>query len=384
MLWIRHDDDTKNMKWVLGFLLVLFFMAMAFLQFAAAAVIIFVAATVSLQLIYLRQAGKKLVFQNDRLRKRVLYEGESSWQLVFHNDGLPIWGGHLKIWFHNTVEPTEEQNASFGDVIELDLPFTIGHKQTIEMEVPLTGKRRGISRITKMEVLIPHPFGEASITLEYQPRILHEQLVFPKLQKYPFGYTPSRQKPGQFNLKHSLFDDAFQPIGTRDYVSTDQFNQIHWKASVRMQNYQTKIFSQVANESMLFALNVSAHYGTIRDLEERIEELASYIENCFSAGVPYAVAVNLRSAGKMPYLYLSTGLGQKQRQQALELLSVISKNNATLPYNTMLGHLDIHTELPNTTYLLIDKPQEALRFITKWSVQTELTILPSRQERELA
>ncbi|ANU27811.1 DUF58 domain-containing protein [Planococcus versutus] len=384
MLWIRHDEDAKNMKWVLGFLLVLFIMAMAFLQFAAAAAIIFVVAAVSLQLIYLRQAGKKLVFQNERLRKRVLYEGESSWQLVFHNEGLPIWGGHLKIWFHHTVEPIGRQNVSFGDVIELDLPFTIGHKQTIEIEVPLTGNRRGISRITKMEVLIPHPFGEASITLEYQPRILHEQLVFPKLQKYSFGYTPSPQKPGQFNLKHSLFDDAFQPIGTRDYVSTDQFNQIHWKASVRMQNYQTKIFSQVANESMLFALNVSAHYGTIHDLEERIEELASYVENCFSAGIPYAVAVNVRSAGKMPYLYLSTGLGQKQRQQALELLSIISKNNATLPYSTMLGHLDIHTELPYTTYLLTDKPKEALRFITKWSMQTELTILPNRQERELA
>ncbi|ANU10391.1 hypothetical protein A1A1_15303 [Planococcus antarcticus DSM 14505] len=384
MVWIRHDDDTKNMKWVLGFLVVLFFMAMAFLQFTAAAVIVFVAAVVGLQLLYSNRVGKKLMFQNSRIRKRVLYGGDSSWKLIFKNDGLPIWGGQLKIWFHDAVEPTGERVANFGDLVELDLPFTIGSKQTIEIDVPISGKRRGLSRIKKMEVLIPHPFGEGSMTLEYQPMILHEQLVFPKLQKYPFGYTPSRQKPGQFNLQHSLFDDAFQPVGTRDYVSTDQFNQIHWKASVRMQNYQTKIFSQVANESMLFALNVSAHYGTIYDLEERIEELASYIENCFSAGVPYALAVNIRSAGKMPYLYLSTGLGQKQRQQALELLSVISKNNATLSYRAMLGHLDIHTDLPYTTYLLTDEPLEAIRFITKWGGQTELTVLPGRKERDPA
>ncbi|ANU13709.1 hypothetical protein BBI08_07535 [Planococcus halocryophilus] len=384
MVWMRHDDDLKNMKWVFGFLLVLFFIAMVFLQFTAAAVIVFVGTVVGLQLFYLKQVGTKLVFQNNRMRKRVLYDGESSWQLVFKNDGLPIWGGQLKIWFHHAVEPIEEQRLSTGDLVELELPFTIGHNETIELNVPVTGKKRGISRLTKMEVLIPQPFGEGSVTLEYQPRLLQEQLVFPKLQKYPFGYTPSPQKPGEFNLKHSLFDDAFQPIGTRDYVSTDQFNQIHWKASVRMQNYQTKIFSQVANETMLFALNVSAYYGTIHDLEDRIEELASYIENCFNAGVPYAIAINIRSAGKMPYLYLSTGQGQKQRQQALELLSVISKNNATLAFSTMLGHLDIHTELPYTTYLLTDKSEEALRFIKKWSRQTQLTVLPGRKERDLA
>ncbi|AIY06021.1 hypothetical protein Plano_2056 [Planococcus sp. PAMC 21323] len=384
MIWMRHDDDFKNLKWVLGFLLVLFFMAMVFLQFTAAVVIIFVASIVGGQLFYLKNVGSKLVFQNIRMRKRVLYDGESAWQFTFKNDGLPIWGGQLKIWFYDAVEPIEQPRISSGELIELSLPFTIGHNETIEIEVPVRGKKRGISRITKMEVLIPQPFGEGSVTLEYLPRIAHEQLVFPKIEKHPFSYKPSPQKPGEFNLKHSLFDDAFQPIGTRDYVSTDQFNQIHWKASVRMQNYQTKIFSQVANETMLFALNISAYYGTIHNLEERIEELASYIEDCFKAGIPYAVAVNIRSAGKMPYLYLSAGQGQKQRQQALELLSVISKNNATLSYNTMLGHLDIHSELPYTTYLLTDKPEDSLRFINMWARQTQLTVLPGRKERDLA
>ncbi|MGH2317320.1 DUF58 domain-containing protein [Planococcus sp. SE5232] len=384
MVWIRHDHDTKNMKWVMGLLMVLFFIAMAFLQFTAAAAIVFVLAVISLQMLYFKHVGKKLAFQNDRIRRRVLHGGDSSWQLVFKNDGMPIWGGQLKIWFHNAVEPKGTEITSYGDLVEMDLPFTIGRNQTVEIEVPITGERRGVSRIKKMEVLIPHPFGEGSITLEYQPTILHEQLVFPKLRKSPFRYAPSRHKPGQFNLQHSLFDDAFQPIGTRDYVSTDQFNQIHWKASVRMQNYQTKIFSRVANESMLFALNISTLYGTIHNMEERIEELASYIENCFTTGVPYAIAVNIRSAGKMPYLYLAAGQGQKQRQQALELLSVISKNSSTLPYRTMLGHLDMHTELPYTTYLLTDEPQEATRFITIWSSRTELTVVRNRKERDPA
>ncbi len=384
MMWIRHDYDTKNMTWILGFLFALFFMAMAFLQFTAASVIVFMAAVIGLQKLYFNRVGENLIFQNDRIRKRVLYGGDSSWKLIFQNQGLPIWGGQLKIWFYDAVEPQGEQITSYGNLVELDLPFAIGRNQTIEIDIPVTGKKRGRSRINKMEITIPHPFGEGSVTLEYQPTILQEQLVFPKLGKHPFRYAPSRHKPGQFNLQHSLYDDPFQPIGTRDYVSTDQFNQIHWKASVRMQNYQTKIFSQVANESMLFALNISTLYGTIYNMEERIEELASYIENCYSAGVPYAVAINIRSAGKTPYLYLPAGQGQKQRQQALELLSIISKDSPTLPYRSMLGHLDMHTVLPYTTYLLTDEPEQAIRFIQKWRSRTELTVIGGKKEGEPA
>src|SRR5690606_19496429 len=127
--------------------------------------------------------------------------------------------------------------------------------------IPVTGNRRGLARLKKMELSVPHPFGEGTVVLEYKPMILQELLVYPKLQKAFFHYSPSRQKPGQFNLKNSLFDDSFQPIGTRDYVPTDSFNTIHWKASARMQSYQTKVFDQVANESVLFALNVADHYA---------------------------------------------------------------------------------------------------------------------------
>lgn len=384
MTWIRHDYNAKNTKWLLGFLMVLFFMAMVFLQFAAAAVTAFIAAIAGLQWLYFAKAGERLQFKNEKSRKRVLNGGDSAWELVFENKGLPIWGGALKIWFQDSVEPKGQNLKNYSDMIELDIPFTIGFNQIIAVKVPLDGKRRGLARIKKMELQIPHPFGEGNVVLEYKGIILQEQLVYPKLSQYPFRYAPSRQKPGQFNLKNSLFDDPFQPIGTRDYVSTDQFNQIHWKASARMQNYQTKIFNQVANESMLFLLNVAEGYATISNLEERIEELASYIENCYKEGVPYAIAINVRSAGRTPYLYLPVGEGQKQRGQALELLSILSKNNSTMPFLSMMAHLDLHTELPFTTYILTDQYSDLQRFIPLWSKKTELKILGSKEGSGIA
>lgn len=378
MKWIRHDYNTKNTKWVLGFLAVIFTMTLAFLQFAAASVIAFIGVIIGLQWLYFMHAGEKLEFHNDRSRKRVLTGGESQWELVFENKGLPIWGGKLKIWFHDSVSPKGEALVNYGELVELDVPFTMGFNQQIRINIPVTGHRRGLSRLKKMELSIPHLFGEGNVVLEYSALILKEHLVYPVLHQLPFRYSPSKQKPGQFTLKDSLFDDLFQPIGTRDYVPTDQFHHIHWKASARMQSYQTKIFTHVANESLLFAMNVATRYATINNMEERIEELASYIENCYKESVPYAIALNIRSAGTMPYLYLAPGEGQSQRQKALELLSIVSKNHSTIPYASMLAHLDVHIELPLTTYLLTDETAGISRFIAKWSRQTDLKLLASR------
>ncbi|WP_341202092.1 DUF58 domain-containing protein [Planomicrobium okeanokoites] len=384
MTWIRHDYGIKNTKWAFGFIIVLFFMSMVFLQFTAAAITAFIGFIVALQLAYFSKLGDKLIFNNPKIRKRVLNGGDSNWELSFENKGLPIWGGNLKIWFIDTVVPAGQEAGSYTELVELDIPFTAGYKESVVLKVPVTGKRRGLSRIKKMELSIPHPFGQGSLMLEYGGMILQEQLVYPKLRKYQFRYAPSKQKPGQFNLKHSLFEDLFQPIGTRDYVPTDQFNQIHWKASARMQTYQTKVYNHVANEAMLFVLNVADRYAAISNLEERIEELASYIENCFSEGVPYAIAINVRSAGKIPYLYLAPGEGGRQRQHALELLSVISKNNSTMPFASMIAHLDLHTELPYTTYLMTDNVESIRKYIPKWSRKTELKILRTSEGRVIA
>lgn len=384
MEWIRHDYGMKNAKWALGFLLALFFLTMIFVQFEVAAIIAFIAIIVFLQIAYFSSIGKNLKFNNVKNRKRVLQGGESHWELAFDNKGLPIWGGNLKIWFIDTVVPEGMETGNYTELVEVDIPFTVSSKETIVLKVPLTGKRRGLSRIKKMELTIPHPFGQGSLLLEYSPMILQEHLVYPKLQKYQFRYAPSRQKPGQFNLRHSLFEDLFQPIGTRDYVPTDQFNRIHWKASARMQTYQTKVYNHVANEAMLFVLNAADRYAAISNLEERIEEMASYIENCFSEGVPYSIAINVRSAGKMPYLYLPPGEGSRQRQHALELLSIISKNNSTMPFASMIAHLDLHTELPYTTYLMTDQVESIQGFLPKWSRKTELKLLRTSERRGIA
>lgn len=384
MEWARHDFDPVKTRAVIGMLSIFLFMAFMFLQFAAAAVFAFALCVVLLQWQYAKKVGSKLKFSNHLIRKRILSGGDSEWELEFENKGLPIWGGNLKIWFHDVVEPKSGGLANYNGLVEMDLPFTIGFNEKLALKVPVTGGARGLSRIQKMELNIPFLLGEGEAVIEYRSLILQELLVYPKIHRISSVYAPSVHKPGHFNLNHSLFSDPFQPIGTRAYVPTDQFQHIHWKASARMQNYQTKIFTQVANESMLFMLDVAAFYGTIPNMEARIEELASFVENCFKENIPYALAVNIRSAGTMPYLYLPVGEGQVHRQRALELLSVISKNHSTLPFWSMAAHLDMHIELPLTTFLLVDEMKGMQKMIAAWSKQTQLKVIPSGKGSETA
>lgn len=382
MQWIRREEGTRQQSIILGVLAIAFFIAWMFLLFEAAAALSFASAIFIMQWIYGKQVGNKLAYQNNQVRQRILHGGESHWSLEFENDGLPILGGKLKIEFQDAVKPLEGQVEAFGEVIEMDLPFSIGFKEKIIVKVPLQGQHRGLARLKKMEVYIPLPFGGGEIVLEYRDRLLQEQLVYPKLLNFFFVNKPSSQKSGQFVLNHTLFDDPFQPVGTRQYVSTDQFHHIHWKASARMQSYQTKIFAQVANESVSFILNVASHYGTIVNLESRIEEVASYIESCYQAEIPYALAVNVRSAGAVPYLYLPIGEGQKQRQKALELLSVFSKNHSTMPFITMANHFERHMGLTSTTYVLSDEHADTRKLSANWGKRTQLAILGSRVRSE--
>ena len=384
MGWIRHEEGTKQQSIILGLLAAALFMALVFLQYEAAAVLSFAVAVFGLQWAYIKQVGKNLAYHNVFMRQRVLNGGESKWELEFENGGLPIWGGTLKIWFQDAVQPLGSHTKRFGELIEVDVPFTIGFREKIIVNVPVKGHRRGLSRLKKMELNIPLLFGDGEVLLEYRDRLLQEQLVYPKLQNFPFRNKPSSQKAGNFNLNHTLFDDPFQPVGTRDYLPTDQFHHIHWKASARLQSYQTKIFTQVANESVLFAMNVASHYATIPNLEERIEEMASYIESCYREGIPYALAINVRSAGQVPYLCLPSGEGQKQRQKALELLSVLSKDHSTMHFNAMASHLERHNDLPSTTYVLTDEQAEIRSIMAKWGKRTQLAVLQSFQRSDSA
>lgn len=369
MIWKREYYGAMKTNWVLTIIALCFTMSIIVAQYVAAGVFGFFGVITALQVYYFKNVGKKLTLVNDKKRSRMFKGGKSEWELTFENAGLPIWNGQLRLHFHDAVKPLHNKDKSHNKLIEIVVPLTIGYREIVTVKIPIEGQKRGLSKLKNLELTIPHLFGEGSVFLLHQPLLRMEQMVYPNIYSLKDKRKPSPLKPGDYEYKHSLFQDLFSPIGTRNYQAGDQFHHIHWKATARMQHLQTKVFTQVANESVMLVLNVVNHYSIISDLEERIEEVASFVDYFYKEGIPFSMTINVRSFGTTPFVYLPVGDGQKHRQHAMELLSVLSTNELTLPFGRMLMHLDMHESLPMTVVLFTHDSQELDNYLKKWSKQ---------------
>lgn len=374
MIWKRQYHGSTQNTWVIRNLTLFFVISLIFTQYVPAGIFGFLGTIAVLQSIYFKKVGQNLTFVNDKKRGRMLQGGFSSWELTFENKGLPIWNGQLRLQFLDAVIPRYQEIDRYSQHIDIVVPFTIGANEKVTVKIPIEANKRGLSRLKEMELTIPQLIGEGSVELFYQPMLMKEQIVYPVIQPIKGIRQPSALKPGAYEYKHSIFKDVFSPIGTRDYVPSDQFHHIHWKASARMQKFQTKVFTQVANESVLLVLNVAHHYSIIADLEEKIEMIASYADYFYREGIPYSLAVNVRSYGRSPYLFLPTGDGQVHRQKTMELLSVLSQNDITMPFKRMITHIDMHETLPMAVFIFTHDEKDILPYVTKWKLQAHVDV----------
>jgi uncharacterized protein (DUF58 family) len=296
---------------------------------------------------YMNNAGRRLAFKNERNREKFNKGDQGEWSFKFENSGMPILNGSLILRFNDVIVPMGIDFDEFpGGIVEMKIPFSLSKNETIEVKFPVTAQKRGLAKIEKLSVDIPNLFGSGGMYMQYEKPVKTDILVFPQ-SKQVDGFTSAHTKTqGTFAVHNSLFHDPFQPIGTRDYAPGDSFANINWKATARMQALQTKVNSPATSRNWLITLNISAHYSITSDLEELIERTAFIIEMAAKNDIPYSLAINVRSLNKTPFYYLPIGEGKKQRQRALEMLSVLSADDITFPFSLMYQYLIMHHEVP--------------------------------------
>lgn len=372
MNWKRHGSGMRNTKMYLDILVFALILSFLFKQFVFVAVISFLLLIGLVQIIYYRKVGQSFEFVNDKKRIRLMKNTSSDFTFTFHNKGLPIWNAVLTISFQTNVEPNGIPNTTIGDFHEVKIPFSIGYKKSVTLKVPIKGVSRGLARIKQLEVDIPHPLTDGSILLEFKPYILMDAIVFPTIYDINEKFAPSKLKQGELALNSSLFDDPFFPVGTREYESGDQFHHIHWKASAKTQQLQTKVFTRVANVSVLFVVNIAGKYSVLSDFEDILEWLASYIDACYKEDIPFSFAINIRASGKTPFVNLPIGSGDTHRIQAMEILSILSIANSIIPFDKLLAYIDIHEELPVATYVITHQAEKYIPLIKGWEQRTNV------------
>jgi uncharacterized protein (DUF58 family) len=314
---------------------------------------------------YIHHAGKRLVFKNERNKEKFNKGDRGEWSFKFENTGLPILNGSLILRFDDVVIPIGIDYDEFpGGIIEMKIPFSLSQNERIEVRFPIEARRRGLARIAKLTVDIPNLFGSGGIQMQYDKPVKSDILVFPQ-SKSVDGFTSAHTKiQGDFTVLNSLFNDPFQPVGTREYTPGDSFASINWKATAKMQSLQTKIHSPATSRNWLITLNISAHYSITSNLEEMIERTAYIIEMAAKQGIPFALAVNVRSFSGTPFYYLTAGEGMKQRQRALELLSVLSADDVTFPFSQLYQFLLMHHQVPPVLISIGEQDKESEKLLS--------------------
>lgn len=141
-------------------------------------------------------------------------------------------------------------------------------------------------------------FTERLETLENRQYLLVYPLVLP-LSSFSL---PARHPFGDRRAPRRLLEDPSRVIGVRDYVYGDDLRRVHWKATARTLQLQSKIYEPTTTHTLVTFLNVSTQINTYFNPYPELLELAI----CAAASVAdwalnEGYAVGLYSNG-FPYL----------------------------------------------------------------------------------
>lgn len=96
-------------------------------------------------------------------------------------------------------------------------------------------------------------------TIERDHQYLDQLVVYPRVWPLEALSLPAKEMFGEINVRRSLFTDPIKTQGIRDYQPQDRFRDVHWKATARRGNLQTKVYDPSSGMSVVVFLNVATY-----------------------------------------------------------------------------------------------------------------------------
>jgi uncharacterized protein (DUF58 family) len=115
--------------------------------------------------------------------------------------------------------------------------------------------RRGYYNIGPVRYLSGDIF--TLFTIEREHQYLDQLIVYPKVWPLETLTLPAKEMFGEINARRSLFTDPIKTQGIRDYQPQDRFRDVHWKATARRGNLQTKVYDPSSGMTVVTFLNVA-------------------------------------------------------------------------------------------------------------------------------
>ena len=181
--------------------------------------------------------------------------------------------------------------------------FTLGLYQRVIRRYTVTGTQRGAWKYGPAKLICGDIFGFRSQQEELADTTL--LLVYPRLYELPELGLDARHPFGDYQTRYRLIDDPLRLRGVREYLPGDNFRHIHWKATARRQELQTKLFEPSASRPLAIFINIRTFTHRFEGIDPELREFV------ISAGASIARWAHLRGEAFGVYANSMMQAGQR-------------------------------------------------------------------------
>jgi uncharacterized protein (DUF58 family) len=228
--------------------------------------------------------------------------------------------------FRDRVPTAPDEEGALGKVVSetlnrfsLQNSFSLQGYEQAERHFTYQFDRRGFYRMGPVTAQSGDIF--TLFTIEHQLDYIDTVVVFPQIWPLAELGFPAKEPFGELKISRSLFTDPIKTQGIRDYQPEDRFRDVHWKATARRGNLQTKVYEPSSGMTIAIFLNVATsprHWmGFSPELLERAISVAGSIA---SYGVEQKWGVGLFVNGTTPGSDQSIRVLPSQSPQQLMLV----------------------------------------------------------------
>jgi uncharacterized protein (DUF58 family) len=231
------------------------------------------------------------------------------------------------------IEGERLRRALHNDTMLLECLFSPGWYERVTRRYTVHCNMRGVHGFGPTVLRSGDVFGFTTreMLLANHQYILVYPLVVPLTH---FG-LPARHPFGERRAPRRLLEDPARVIGVRDYMYGDSLRRVHWKATARAMQLQSKVYEATTTYTLVLFLNVvsqlDAYYGIHPDLHELAICAAASVTN-WAIDEGYAVGLYANTIMFMPDEEGSgAGQGAEEQNLAAMLAAQLKRRRIHLP-----------------------------------------------------
>ena len=159
-----------------------------------------------------------------------------------------------------------------SESVVMESLFSLRWYERVTRRYAVTCMQRGVHAIGPTTMRSGDVFG----FLSRQETLANREylLVYPMVVPLTRFSLPARHPFGDYKAPRRLLEDPSRVVGVRDYQYGDELRRVHWKATARAMQLQSKVYQPTTTYTMVIFLNVMQQLDVWYGIHPELQELA--------------------------------------------------------------------------------------------------------------